>query len=65
MQVRNTAWDKEDLEKFEAGERHEQLSKVESNGNGQVWRGDSDDCGKSDPTSSCTSTEMATKVSKN
>ncbi len=65
MQVRNTAWDKEDLEKYEAGGRHEQLSKVESNGNGQVWRGDSDDCGKSDPTSSCTSTEMATKVSKN
>lgn len=65
MQVRNTAKGREDEGRNEIAARHGQLLKVESNLTGQVSIGDSDDCEKYDPTSSCTSTEMATKVSKN
>ena len=65
MQVRSTAKGKEDIERVEIAEKNGQLLKVESNLTGQVSMKDSNDYEKSDPTSSCTSTEMATKVSKN
>lgn len=65
MQVRSTTKGKEEIERIEIAERHGQLLKVESNLTGQVLMKASDDYEKSDPTSSCTSTEMATKASKN
>jgi len=64
LQVKNTAKERDDREKNEIPERHGQLLKKDSNLSCQVSIDGSDDCEKYDPTCSCTSTEMATKVSK-
>lgn len=56
MQVRGIGNGKEEIERIEVAERHGQLSKVESILCGHVSMKGLDDCEKSDPTSSCTST---------
>ncbi len=56
MQVRGIGNGKEEIERIEVAERHGQLSKVESMLCGHVSMKGLDDCEKSDPTSSCTST---------